>query len=316
MPIVATVGYVTSGQYAAFSAFFLAGLNTVQNSDGQMWNGDPAAGANQNVKILPGEARGSYDAKGEKQHLNRQVVRMSNDPTVNMVVAVGGLVSAFAAAKHSTKPFLVMIGQLPAIDDFDLDPDKDFNFCGGINLNTTVTNTIRHQAAVSLASCAPGEVFLLFNKNARMARAEKRAWEAHGWRSIAAGVDDDGENDSDFLPIIRRARRKGAKALIVSADPFFALKRNELVGAIHDASISPPMFAIYPSPYFAGATPAPTAGRFRWVGPDLTQQYHNIGVKTGTLLNKIRAAGPEFIGLDTALQGVGPTAFPFTNLLE
>jgi hypothetical protein len=310
MPV--SVGYLTSGTYATFSAQFLAGLATINNAAGSPWNGSPGG----NVTIIPGEAAGSYDAKGTKQALNRQVVRLCNEPDVKIIVAVGGLVSAFAAAKHSTKPFLIMIGQLPASDDFDLDPENDFNYCGGINLNTTVANSIRHDAAASLAGCAPAEVFLLINNNARMAKAERRAWKAQGWPSIAGGVDEDGDNDTaEFKSAIKKAMKKGAKAIVVSADPFFALNRDRLVAAIHDSTLSPLLYACYPSSYFAGATPAPTPGRFRWVGPDLGTQYRNIGAKTGVLLNKVLAGTPEFIGLDTAVGGIGPGPFAFANLI-
>jgi hypothetical protein len=290
------IGYVTSGEYdGTFKTNFLAGLAPT-------WQGNPGPG--QNVEIKPGAANGAYDAKGTKYQLNKHVARLCSDSDVKMIVAVGGLVSAFAAMKYSTKPFLVMIGQLPASDDFDLDPDDTFNFFGGINLATTAANAARHATVTALAACEPEQVFLVFNNNARMAKAERRAWKAHGWRSIAGGVDADGDNDAeDFLPVLRRAKnRKGAKAFVISADPFFALQRNALVNAINTVDLP----ACYPAKYFKDATPAPTPGRFKWLGPDLDEEYKNMGKKAGQLLTKIMASNPEFVGLDTAAVTTGP----------
>lgn len=290
------IGYVTSGAYATFKVKFLEGLSSTNNPDGNPWQGE---GAGRNVDIKLGEATGDYDAKNTKQTLNKHIARLSNDPDIRLIVAVGGLVSAFAAARHSTKPFIVMIGQLPATDDFDLDPDSNFNFYGGINLGTTSANTARHTAARTLANCKPEEVFLVFNNNARMARAERRNWKAHGWPAIASAGEAEDNDVDNFKKCLQKAKNKfGAKALVISADPFFAAKRDELVGAINDAGIALPV--CYPSKHFTGATPAPTPNSFKWLGPDLDEEYKNIGRKAGTLLTKILAGNIEFVGLDTA----------------
>jgi hypothetical protein len=292
------IGYVTSGKYAgSLKTHFLAGLAPT-------WQGDPNL-PNPNVTIKTGEADGDYDAKGTRQTLNRHVVRLSNDPDVKLIVAVGGLVSAFAAAKHSTKPFLVVIGQLPSVDDFDLDPDDVFNYCGGINLNTTAVNAERNRQIAAAAGCSGPDVCLIANNNARMAKSERRAWKAHGWPSVNGGADADGDNDADdFKEAFKRAKKKkNAKAIVISSDPFFAHKRNDLVLAANTQSLP----VCYPTKYFGGANPVPTTGRDIWVGPDLDDVYRRLGVKTGALLTQIINTGSaSFVGLDPAAIGNGP----------
>ena len=289
------IGYVTSGDYATFGTQFETGVN----GSGGGWT----VGANVSVKHE--EAKGDYDGKNVRQVLSKLVAKLSNDPDVKLIVAVGGLVSAFAAAKHSTKPFLVIVGQIPAVDDFDLDPDVSFNFCGGINLDTPATNAARI-ADIRPTGAQTQDVFLAFNNNARMGKAEQRAFKAIGGSSIAiCGV---GDNDvSDFDNGFKKAKKKGAKALVVSADPFFAHNRSDLVKAANAASVSLPV--CYPSVFYKQGTGTdnPVAGRDKYRGPDLQAVYTQLGDKAGKLLTKLTSGAmlPEFMGLDTAATSIG-----------
>lgn len=289
------IGYVTSGQYSPFGTKFEAGLTTT----GAPW----VVGTN--VDIKKGEANGDYDSKNLRQTLSRHIVRLSNDPDVKLIVAAGGLVSAFAAAKHSTKPFLVVIGQLPAIDDFDLDPDSSFNFCGGINLDTTGTNAAR-LAFIKPSGAQPQDVFLAFNKNARMAKAEQRAFKAIGGSSIAICADADGDNDvDDFDKGFKKAKnKKNAKAFVISADPFFAHNRSDLVKAANTVSLP----VCYPSIFYKQSSGNnPVSGRDKYYGPDLEDVYKQLGIKAGNLLTKLTSGTmlPEFMGLDSVTSSSG-----------
>jgi hypothetical protein len=301
MPLPA-IGYVTTGKYeGSFKEQFLQGLA----SSAAAWQGDESK-PNQNVAIMPGEANGAYDAKNGKQVLNRHVRRLSSLEDVKLIVGVGGLVSAFSVARNSDKPFLVLIGQVPATDDFDL-PDVDDDppkYCGGINLNNLVANVQRNAAAVAKVggNCKPSDVCLIVNENSRMTRAERKDWKSQGWRALAGGTDADGDNDAaDFKRVLRKAQsRLRAKAVVISSDSFFAQSRDELTSAANAAD----MVVCYPSEYFRGPNPAaplPKAGRDIWLGPNLDAEYKKLGKKAGDLLTKIMSAGrPEFMGLDPA----------------
>jgi hypothetical protein len=306
MASLPAIGYVTSGAYdGSFKTQFLAGL---ASPAGGGWQGNPAQ-PNPTVLIKVREADGDYDAKGVKQTLKRYIENLNADKDVRLIVAVGGLVTAFAAVKFATKPYLVLVGQIPTSDDFDLDPEAEPNFCGGINLATTATNDQRNAKMVGLTGCRPDEVCLVFNENARMAKSERRAWKAHGWPALAGGRDYDGDNDDeDFVRVFRKAKKKKYKAIVLSADPFFSLRRDELVKAANTVGGTTAPFAMrfcYPSQYYATPAPVPTPGRDVWFGPSLDEAYLKIGVKAGHLLGKIETTGVEFVGLDTLISGEG-----------
>jgi len=80
MAILASVGYLTSGEYAAFQADFLQGLATVNNPRGSAWNGDPASGAAQNVKIVKALQTVVRDDGSERSLVAREI---SGDPPLS-----------------------------------------------------------------------------------------------------------------------------------------------------------------------------------------------------------------------------------------
>jgi hypothetical protein len=294
------IGYLTSGKFdGSFKDHFLQGLLAAN------WNGDQGDAAH-TVDIKPKEANGDYDSTDSKQTLNKGVKSLNNDDDVKLIVAVGGLVSAFAAAKHSEKPYLVLIGQMPDVGDFDF--DMDGQFCGGINLDMVAANATRNERIAKAANCRPDEVCLVFNTNARMARAERQAWKNRGWPTVIGGVDADGDNDDDdFKRVFKRVvKKRNAKAIVISSDPFFARNRDKLVREANAPNSTLPV--CYPSQYFAKAVPAPTS-RDMWYGPDLDEAYRLLGEKAGGLLTQIIAGNATFMGLDTA-QMLGPQNFP------
>ena len=168
MPFPA-IGYVTSGDKNDFYRFFKTGLE----ASGDGW---VTTGVGKNVEIYFGEAKGEYDAKGAKRALDKHMTSLSGKSDVKLIVAVGGLVTAFAAARACQKPFLVIIGQVPAVDDFELDPDAVPLYCGGVDLATTAANTVRNANAVARVAggCRPEDICLVFNDNARIAESERR----------------------------------------------------------------------------------------------------------------------------------------------
>jgi len=316
------IGYVTSGNLdsgrftvsGAMKTFydkFKDGLVTVDSPDGTKWN--PAQGGN--VEIETRSADGDYDAQDSRQTLNNHVNDLNGDRDVKLIVAVGGLVSAFAATKHSTKPFLVIIGQVPATDDFAL-PDPTAmppTYCGGINLNSPAANRERNKRVVARllagspqanpivpadSSAQAKDVCLIFNENARMTKAERNIWKSYGWPAVAGGSDVEGDNDEeDFERALKKAkRRKKAKGIVVSADPFFQHKQQEFTQTAAKNAFDQMVFC-YPSKYFGGKSK-----RDIWYGPDLWVVYEKLGAKAGQLLTEIAkgGGGPKFMGLDDA----------------
>jgi hypothetical protein len=287
------IGLVTSAKFTntTLEKKFWKGLRTTG------WEADPSKpdGVNGRVMIDAREALGDYDDKDIKQTLNGYVKALNADTNVRVIVSAGGLVAAFAAQKKSTnKPYVIIIGQIPANNDFDLDPDSNQLFCGGVNLDSTGANAKRHAALVKKHNLRPKEVCLIVNSNARMSKAEIHAWKNHGWKQTK--ID---ENDVAEFPLaLDRAKNlKNAKAVVISADPFFASKRDDLVLAVNNTTLK----VCYPFKYYKDATQPPKTGDSMWLGPDLEGAYETVGEKVGTILIELVANRPApFVELDTA----------------
>jgi hypothetical protein len=295
------IGFLTSMRYeGSLKDNFLLGLRD---------NGWEGAGANPTVTIIPKPADGAYDDHNGKLDLGRLLGELNGNSNVKLIVTAGGLAAAFVAQNSSTKPFLVIVGQVP--DDFDLNSQY---FCGGMNLDTPGGNATRNKFLIDTFSTlanpiAPNQVCLVYNSNSRMTKSERRAWQAHRWPHTFGGVNSNGDNDvTEFGPAFDRAKRNpiNGKAVVISADSFFGQNRNELVSAANTSNL----YICYPFKYFKNASTPPDNTRSRWYGPDLDDAYKRAGAKAGILLSaiitgSITAPPYPFLELDTASQTSG-----------
>ena len=109
------IGIVTSTKFSdQLRDAFLNGLRI------SGWEGDPGTepGGKSVVNCVVYEADGKYDdgegGSGMKTELYNAVSRFDADSSVNLIVGVGGLVTAHAIMKKcSNKPFLLLYGTKP-----------------------------------------------------------------------------------------------------------------------------------------------------------------------------------------------------------
>jgi hypothetical protein len=253
------------------------------------WEYDPTMppGPKGRVVLDTRDALGAYG--GAHQELNNAV--KSLDATADIIVTVGGSISAKAAADWAkSKPFLAIVGTTP---NFNIDPNGTFR--GGINLDTPGNNTARNGYVIAKWTTIPANrVCLLHNKNAQMAKDELSSWRSQGWPEQGAAS---GENSAiKFADAFSKAALK-ADAVVVSADPYFTLKRDDLVQAANNSNLK----VCYPFEFYTTANPSPATSRSMWFGPDLMDAYGKMGAKAVSVLANPNSS----TGLDIA-NSVGP----------
>jgi hypothetical protein len=290
-----SIAIVTSTQFSGtLKAKFLAGLRS------KGWEGDPIAnpGGNRQVTILPPyEAAGKYDDgdgdHGKHQELYNAVSGFNADSSVQLIVAAGGLVSAHAAWKKSTKPFIVLIGTTP---NFAIGSNS--NYRGGVNLDIIAKNTDRNAALCKMPGVTdPKKICLIWNARSKMGKHERSAWATNGWP-----LDQQVTTNSDaaISAAFTQAKQANAQGIVISGDPYFTSRMNTLVAAANSSGLK----ICYPFDAYASATPAPAPGSGIYLGPDLPAAYYEIGQMAGTILTGITATGTaQSVGLITANTG-------------
>jgi hypothetical protein len=267
----------------------------------------------------PQEANGKYDSSGKlrKQLYDGVDVMCSGANAANIIVAVGGLVSAHAAVVRAKVPFVVLIGRIPDASDFTLGDNE--HYCGGIDLHTVHNNMDRRDALLTnFNTLAATDIWLLYNPNSRMGESEANEWRTQGGHAIAAAVP--GLNDAtEFGPAFTRLKNHQAKGIIISADPFFSSHRTELVTAANNAATAAggSMKICYPSEIFGNkqnsrptATVVPTTGSGISIGPNLLDAYVSLGVKAGAIAALLNAGNSAaFQGLDTSKLLTNPIVY-------
>jgi hypothetical protein len=246
--------------------------------------------------VLPLQhANGNYDANS-KRDMKRAVRRLLNVPNrPDLVIAVGGLVAARAVSDYTEAvgdlPFLVCIGRAPNEGSSLWDNDQ---FMGGINLDSANQNA--HRAAL-LKQRYPGvtsvrDICLYYNKQSHMAAREAREWSFLG-KLMESTVDHTAANTAAQFRNDFRSLPVGTKAVIVSSDPFFASKANEITAAALAEFPGRPI--CYPNAvYHASAQPG-----FRMVyGANLKQAYAALGNMAVAFL---ALPQPANMGLDTPI---------------
>jgi hypothetical protein len=277
------IGLVTSATFTdpILQAFF-AGLRA------KGFEGDPSVppGALELVTVLTAQADGKYDdgdgGGGKRQELYNIIKNWDNNPSIDMIIAVGGLVSAHAAIKFcQNKPFLLLYGTTP---QFNL-PNNP-HLCGAVNLDLIAKDVARHDEVCSLYNITnPKKICLIWSANSKMGKDEKKAWIDNGW-PLQEKV---GKNqDSDITKAFTDAKADGAKGVVVSGDPYFTSRKDVLVAAANASGLK----VCYPFPVYKTANPPPTPGSAVIFGPSLDAAYTMVGEKTGTILTALKNGQP------------------------
>jgi hypothetical protein len=276
------VGMVTSATFTdAILQAFYAGLRA------KGFEGDPFApiGSLPRVTVLTVACNGKYDdgdgAPGKHQELDNTIKNWDADPAIDLIAAVGGLVSAHAAAKFCQhKPFLLLYGTTPNL------PNNP-HLRGAVNLDLIAKDVDRHDEVCSLYNITdPKKICLIWNANSKMGKDEKKSWVTdNGW-PLNEKVSKNSHND--IAKAFQDAKADGAKGVVVSGDPYFTSQKDALVAAANASGLK----VCYPFGAYKAANPAPTPGSAVIFGPSLDAAYTMIGEKTGTILTALKAGQP------------------------
>jgi hypothetical protein len=279
------VGLVTSAKFTPpiLQAFY-AGLRS------KGYEADPfaAPGTLPRITVIPLEADGKYDdgdgGPGKRQELYNIIQNWNTDTSIELIVAVGGLVAAHAANKFSAKPFLLMYGTTPP-PPFNLNNPR---LRGAVNLDLIRRNVDRNaELCTRYGITDPRHICLIWNENSKMGKIEKKEWvNDNGW-PLHQKVSNNRE--ADIARAIEKAEEDGAKGVVISGDPFFTSRKDIVVAAANDAS---PLKFCYPFEVYKDANPAPTPGSAVIFGPSLETAYSMIGEKAGTIVAALKNSQP------------------------
>jgi putative tryptophan/tyrosine transport system substrate-binding protein len=192
---------------------------------------------------------------------------------VDVIVGAGGTTAALAAKRATTSiPIVILAGS----DPVQWGLVASVNRPGG-NVTGVVQLVVEVEAKrlELLRELMPGAstVALLANPKRpgsdRQQQNVEAAARALGLTLLVVEANDDG----DLAPAFEAARA-GARALIVSADPFFFARRDRIISLAERHSL--------PTMYFFREFVA--AGGLVSYGSNLGNAYHHIGVYTGKIL--------------------------------
>jgi hypothetical protein len=206
-------------------------------------------------------------------NLRQAVMNCNQNNQVKVIVTVGGNVSALAAAKYSTKPFLSIFGNLtPEIYTSGF-------LRGGINLDTAARNAERFNHLTQDLGIPANQVCLLSHRDSAMAAAEQDQWTQifHAGRILVAhdvqtikNAFQDFEDDGTLT------------TMIISADPFFQNVKQDIIVAANRSGKQ----VCYPLQAYSnlGGTARPAPGRHWLHGPKLARAYFELGRDAASVL--------------------------------
>jgi putative tryptophan/tyrosine transport system substrate-binding protein len=267
-PTMPVIGFLSSGSprtFAKFAAAFREGLGSQGYTEGR------------NVWIDYRWAEGHF---GDLPALAADLVQRQ----VALIAAGGGIASALSARNATrTIPILFVAG----FDPVRLKLVSSLNNPGGNVSGVSVFSTeLATKRLELLHDLMPGAktIAILVNPGTTAAGIEiKDATAGIETESATAAAQllglellvIEATTDSDLEPAFASAARQQAGALLVSADPFFTIRRAELVALAARHALP----AMYPWREFV------EAGGLVSYGTELTWAYHQIGIYAGRVLN-------------------------------
>lgn len=214
-----------------------------------------------------------------------------NHGSHNLIVTTGGSITHVAAKKshaHHNKNWIALLGDEP--DPSDL-PD---NFLGGVVLGSYISH-IERALTLQDKSIPRANIYLYTNKSSAMHAAEVKFWKDNiGNTVIEASKNNDPSTYATDFPAFPAAVR----GLVISADPFFASTRTDLIRAANTwLFMDSSRRVCYPLQVYenltAPSTDRPRSGQSTLYGPATLDAYSKLGQLAGIALNQKK---PGFLG--------------------
>jgi putative tryptophan/tyrosine transport system substrate-binding protein len=206
---------------------------------------------------------------------------------VAVIAAVGGNNSAFAArAATATIPIVFTSGADPIKVGLVASPNRPGGHVTGVSWFASEVGPKRLGLLGELVPNIALAVLLVNPNSPELAgqpETVQQAARALGWQIQVVEARSENEIDTAFADV----KRRRADALIVSADPFFRSRRDQIVSQAVRHAI--------PTSYVAREFV--TAGGLTSYGNSLTDAYRRAGVQTGRIL---RGAKPGELPVDRA----------------
>lgn len=214
----------------------------------------------QNVSVISRWAEGDY---AKLPALAAELV----EGGVDVIATTGGTVAAQAALKATKK--------LPVLFISGFDPAKagllKFGNASGVNVSTTESVPERAKALRTLVPKA-GKVAVLLRPKTFVFEREKEQAKKAGLIVVEA------KTNKDLRAACEKAKKAGAGALMVCADPYFTSIHKEIVSVVRE-------FAL---PAAFSWRQYVDEGGLMSLGPDLLQAYFQIGAYAGLILKGIK----------------------------
>jgi hypothetical protein len=284
----------------------------------QGWEGDPTVplGGRRQVIIRKIHGNGRYRADAfDDLKRGADDLKTNTSANLKLLVGAGGLVSGLAAVQSTTTtiPLLVVLGRPNAslagnnkVGGFFFDKPT------GAPTNQNMLNKI---SQLTLQYGVPtSKMCLLYNGNSNMGAAEFQDWQA----ANPAGSAVDASQNQGVSVENRRINFKkcfddantllgnsGVRAIVVSADPFFTMKRARII-RLGQKAASSGLVMCYPlTEYFEDAVDPDVDDRSSVMsfGPKLRDVYMNLGALAGQVLTNnamalsITQAQSSYLGL-------------------
>jgi putative ABC transport system substrate-binding protein len=257
VPVIGFLGAISREGYATFVSGFQRGLKEAGFVDGD------------NVATVYRWAEGQYD---RLPGLAADLVSRH----VSVIVATGGLPSSLAAKQATeTIPIVFLLGSDPVKFGLVSSLNRPNGNVTGVTLFAYLLDAKRVELMHELVPGASVIALLVNPNNPAQAAAQHVEVEAaarkFGQQLVVLKAGTDGEIDSAIAGIAE----KKASVLLVSADPLFLTRRDQLVALVTRHAIP----SIYEWRQFA------EAGGLMSYGVDLVDAYRQAGVYAGKILS-------------------------------
>jgi putative ABC transport system substrate-binding protein len=260
MPVIGSLQTGSSGASSHLEAAFHHGLEEVGYVEGQ------------NVGIVYRYADGQYD---RLPTLAAELVRRQ----VTLIGAFAPPAAHAAKAATTTIP-IVFTSSDPVKDGLVSSLNRPGGNVTGVNLQTADLESKRLQLLIELLSASASIAVLINPKNATNAKSQEQDIQAAGVRLDRKVLIFNASNEREIEAAFLTMMEQRAAGLLVTGDPFFNSRREQLVALASRQGIA----AIYEWREFA------LAGGLMTYGSSITDAYRQAGRYAGRILKGEKAS--------------------------